>query len=422
MSTSTQEKTGPSATVDLVGLKRFLDERKLGDTSALRSENISFGHSNEVHLVHFDGNSWALRRPPRGPLLPTAHDMMREYRVVKALQESAVPVPRVYASCDDPSYIGAPFYLMEYMRGDVVRADNKHFAQTPDLRRQVSEQMVDVLVALQEVDWRAAGLEGFGRPDGYLERQLKRWTDQLERTIPHTRPLPVMEKVKEWLRARIPESPAPTIVHGDYKLDNVMFDPKSARAIAVLDWEMSTIGDPLADFGWMLTYWPDPTDRASGGVIASMQAAEGWLTRREMIDRYERRTGRAMSDFPFYQAFALFKLAIIMEGSYARFVLGQTDDPLFVLSKERVPALADAAWSVCNSASSTLASSAKDRSHPAARFGILVDVEHEFLPAPDGLQAHRTIAVRPTRRLRVIRKRPAAVWVEPSRQPPHRAI
>jgi aminoglycoside phosphotransferase (APT) family kinase protein len=207
-----------------------------------------------------------------------------------------------------------------------------------------------VLVAMQEVDWRAAGLEGFGRPDGYLERQLKRWTDQLERTIPHTRPLPVMENVKQWLRARIPASPAPTIVHGDYKLDNVMFDPQSARAIAVLDWEMSTIGDPLADFGWMLTYWPDPTDRATGGVIASMEAAEGWLTRREMIDRYERRTGRAMRDFPFYQAFALFKLAIIMEGSYARFVLGQADDPVFAASKQRVPLLADAAWAVCNAA------------------------------------------------------------------------
>jgi aminoglycoside phosphotransferase (APT) family kinase protein len=258
----------------------------------------------------------------------------------------------VYAACDDPSYLGAPFYLMEYMRGEVVRADNRHFVQTPELRRRVSEQMVDVLVALQEVDWRAVGLEGFGRPDGYLERQLKRWSDQLERTTPHTRPLPVMENVKDWLRARIPDSPAPTIVHGDYKLDNVMFDPNSARAIAVLDWEMSTIGDPLADFGWMLTYWPDPTDRASGGVIASMAAAEGWLTRREMIDRYERRTGRAMRDFPFYQAFALFKLAIIMEGSYARFVRGQADDPLFAGMKQLVPALADAAWSVCGAASS----------------------------------------------------------------------
>jgi aminoglycoside phosphotransferase (APT) family kinase protein len=350
MSDSTQEKTGPSATVDLPGLKRFLDERKLGDTAGLRSENISFGHSNEVHLIHFAGHSWALRRPPRGPLLPTAHDMMREYRVLKALQDTPVPVPRVYASCDDPSYIGAPFYLMEYVRGEVVRADGNNFVKTPELRRKVSEQMVEVLAALQKVDWRSAGLEGFGRSEGYLERQLKRWSDQLERTIPHTRPLPVMEQVKEWLRAHLPQSPPPTIVHGDYKLDNLMFDPATARAIALLDWEMSTIGDPLADFGWMLTYWPDPTDKASGNVIASMTAAEGWLTRREMIALYEKLTGRTMREFPFYQAFALFKLAIIMEGSYARFVLGQADDPLFITMKDRVPALADAAWSVCTSA------------------------------------------------------------------------
>ena len=348
MSDLTQEKTGPSATVDLSGLKRFLDERKLGDTANLRSENISFGHSNEVHLIHFDRYSWALRRPPRGPLLPTAHDMMREYRVLKALQDTPVPVPRMYASCDDPSYIGAPFYLMEYMRGEVVRADNNNFVKTVELRRSVSRQMVEVLAALQNVDWRAAGLEGFGRSEGYLERQLKRWTDQLERTIPHTRPLPVMEQVKEWLRAHLPESPAPTIVHGDYKLDNLMFDPKTARAIAVLDWEMSTIGDPLADFGWMLSYWPDPDDKA-GNVMTSMNASDGWLTRREMIDLYENRTGRVMREFPFYQAFALFKLAIIMEGSYSRFVRGQADDPLFAGMKERVPALADAAWSVCKS-------------------------------------------------------------------------
>jgi aminoglycoside phosphotransferase (APT) family kinase protein len=348
MSDLTQEKTGPSATVDLSGLKRFLDERKLGDTANLRSENISFGHSNEVHLIHFDRHSWALRRPPRGPLLPTAHDMMREYRVLSALQNTPVPVPRVYASCDDPSYIGAPFYLMEYMRGEVVRADNNNFVKTAELRRSVSRQMVEVLAALQNVDWRAAGLEGFGRSEGYLERQLKRWSDQLERTIPHTRPLPVMEQVKEWLRAHLPESPAPTIVHGDYKLDNLMFEPKTARAIAVLDWEMSTIGDPLADFGWMLSYWPDPDDKA-GNVMTTMNADEGWLTRREMIDLYEERTGRVMREFPFYQAFALFKLAIIMEGSYSRFVRGQADDPLFAGMKERVPALANAAWSVCKS-------------------------------------------------------------------------
>jgi aminoglycoside phosphotransferase (APT) family kinase protein len=350
MTNQAEQKTGPSATVDLAGLKRFLDQRKLGDTSGLRSENISFGHSNEVHLVHFDGKSWALRRPPRGPLLPTAHDVIREYRVLSALQDTPVPVPRVYAACEDPSYIGAPFYLMEYMRGDVIRADGKNFASSPAIRRVVSERMVDLLATLQEVDWRAVGLEGFGRPDGYLARQLSRWSDQLERTLPYTRPLPVMEKVKEWLRAHLPESPAPTIVHGDFKLDNVMWDPASQKVSAVFDWEMSTIGDPLADFGWMLSYWPDPSDQSSGGPISSMTADEGWLTRREMIERYEKRTGRAMRDFAFYQAFAKFKLAIIMEGSYSRFLRGQTDDPLFASLDERVPALADEAWAVCESA------------------------------------------------------------------------
>jgi aminoglycoside phosphotransferase (APT) family kinase protein len=354
MSAPTHEKTGPSATVNVEGLKRFFNERQLGDTAGLRTENISFGHSNEVHLVHFEDKAWALRRPPRGPLLPTAHDVMREYRVIKALQDTPVPVPRVYAACEDASYIGAPFYLMEYMQGQVIRADGKSFATTPELCRRVSEQIVDVLVALQEVDWRTVGLEGFGRPDGYLERQLRRWVDQLERTLPHTRPLPVMEQVRDWLTVRIPESPAPTIVHGDYKLDNVMFNPAPPPAIiAVFDWEMSTIGDPLADLGWMLTYWPDSEDSAQQrGAITSMGSEPGYLTRREIIERYESSTGRAMKNFAFYQAFALFKLAIIMEGSYARYLRGQTDDPLFAALDQRVPALADGAWAVCASARS----------------------------------------------------------------------
>lgn len=351
MSTVTSEKTGPNATVDIAGLRNFIRDNKLGDAEDLRSENISFGHSNEVHLIHFERKSWALRRPPRGPLLPTAHDMMREYRVLKALQDTPVPVPRVYAACDDPKYIGAPFYLMEYVRGDVIRADSNSFANTPARRRAVSEGMVDLLVALQKVDWRAVGLEGFGRPDGYLPRQLKRWVDQLERTVPHTRPLPVMNQVRVWLEARIPESPAATIVHGDFKLDNVMWNGGEApKVIAVFDWEMSTIGDPLADLGWMLSYWSDPSDDPSRkGMGTSMKVEPGYLTRREMLDRYEAKTGRKMTNFPFYQAFAMFKLAIIMEGSYARFLLGQTDDPLFALTKERTPAMADAAWAVCQS-------------------------------------------------------------------------
>jgi len=355
MSTASHEKTGPNATVDLAGLRRFIADRKLADPAELRSENISFGHSNEVHLVHFDGRSWALRRPPRGPLLPTAHDMMREYRVLNALQNTPVPVPRVFAACEDPGYIGAPFYLMEYMQGDVIRAATTDtFANSPERRRAVSEAMIDLLVALQAVDWKAVGLEGFGRPDGYLPRQLKRWTDQLDRAAKITskvRELPVMAKVRDWLEKRIPDSPPATIVHGDFKLDNVMFDSSApgAKVIAVFDWEMSTIGDPLADLGWLLSYWLETSDSAGRKVVTTSVTTEpGFLTRREMLDRYESKTGRKMTDFAFYEAFALFKLAIIMEGSYSRFVNGQTDDPLFVAMKERVPALADAAWAVCN--------------------------------------------------------------------------
>jgi aminoglycoside phosphotransferase (APT) family kinase protein len=352
------EKTGPSATIDADGLKRFIREKHLGDASGLQTENISFGHSNEVHLVHFDGRWWVLRRPPRGPLLPTAHDVLREYRVLKALQETPVPVPRVYASCDDNGYIGAPFFLMEYMRGKVIRSGlipsaEQSFADTPAKRRAVSEGVVDLLIALQSVDWRAAGLEGFGRPDGYIERQLRRWIDQLERTLPLTRPLSVMAKIQQWLKAHIPQPQPSTIVHGDFKLDNVMWDIGGAtpRVIALFDWEMSTIGDPLADLGWMVTYWADPSDgEMRRSVVSSMESAPGYYRRHEMVELYERKSGRAMRDFAFYEIFSLFKLAIILEGSYSRYLSGQADDPMFATYDARVPGIADIAWMLCNNA------------------------------------------------------------------------
>jgi aminoglycoside phosphotransferase (APT) family kinase protein len=354
MSADPSSQTGPAATIELDGLRRFIRERRLGDAADLRTENISFGHSNEVHLVRFDGNAWALRRPPRGPLLPTAHDVMREYRVLEALQDSAVPVPRVYAGCDGPDYIGAPFYLMEHLQGRVIRSPNvpsseASFATTVAQRHAVSEGMIDLLTALQAVDWRKAGLEKFGRPDGYIERQLKRWTDQLARTLPLTRPLPVMEKVGEWLNANQPEPNPATIVHGDFKLDNVMWDTADRPCpLALLDWEMSTLGDPLADLGWMLTYWTEPSDSmARRGVVSSMDPAPGYLSRPEMVELYEQKSGRAMRRVGFYESFALFKLAIILEGSYARHLSGQADDPIFATYDVRVPAIAEAAWELC---------------------------------------------------------------------------
>jgi aminoglycoside phosphotransferase (APT) family kinase protein len=359
MADPSHEKTGPSATINVEGLRRFIRDRKLGDAGGLRTENISFGHSNEVHLVHFDGKSWALRRPPRGPLLPTAHDVLREYRVIKALQETPVTVPRVYASCEDATYIGAPFFLMEYMRGRVIRSRlipsaERSFADTPEKRRAVSEKIVDLLVALQSVNWRAVGLEGFGRPDGYIERQLSRWIGQLERTLPLTRPLPVMMKIRRWLEAHIPQAQPATIAHGDFKLDNVMWETtrREPKAIALFDWEMSTIGDPLADLGWMVTYWSDPDDSETRrSFVSSMDVAPGYYRRREMVELYERKSGRAMRDFAFYEIFSLFKLAIILEGSYSRYLTGQADDPMFATYDVRVPGIADVAWFLCGQAS-----------------------------------------------------------------------
>ena len=355
MSENILEKTGPSATIDAEGLKRFVRSRKLGDPAELRTENISFGHSNEVHLVRFEDKVWALRRPPRGPLLPTAHDVLREYRVLAALQSTPVPVPRVYASCDDLSFIGAPFYLMQYMSGKVIRpglvpSDEASFADTPARRRAVSEAMIDLLIVLQSVDWRKAGLEGFGRPDGYIGRQLRRWTDQLVRTTQLTRPLPVMEKIRDWLLAHIPQTQATTIVHGDFKLDNVMWEVEGdgARVTALFDWEMSTIGDPLADLGWMLTYWSDPSDtELRRSVVSSMEWEGGYYRREEMSWRYEQKSARPMTDFGFYQVLSLYKLAIILEGSYSRFLTGQADDPLFATYDQRVPNIAEVAWSLC---------------------------------------------------------------------------
>jgi aminoglycoside phosphotransferase (APT) family kinase protein len=298
-----------------------------------------------------------LRRPPRGPLLPTAHDVMREYRVLAALQETPVPVPRVYASCDDPGYIGAPFYLMEYVRGKVIRpnlvpSSEPSFADTAQKRRAVSEEMIDLIITLQAVDWRKVGLEGFGRSEGYLERQLRRWSDQLARTTPLTRPLPVMERIREWLVTHMPPAQPATIVHGDFKLDNVMWEVSDhPRVLALFDWEMSTIGDPLADLGWMLTYWSDPSDgETRRAVVSSMEWEPGFYRRAEMAEFYEQKSGRALRSFPFYEIFSLFKLAIILEGSYSRYLSGQADDPLFATYDQRVPDIADVAWRLCENA------------------------------------------------------------------------
>jgi aminoglycoside phosphotransferase (APT) family kinase protein len=202
------------------------------------------------------------------------------------------------------------------------------------------------LVELHAVDPAACGLESFGKPTGYLERQLRRWTGQMQLTLPLTRPLPDLERIGEWLQEKLPETAQTTIVHGDYKLDNVIFAPSApARLLAILDWEMSTLGDPLADVGYMLVFWREPADDADDlfGRLARVTELPGFRSRAELLERYESRSGRTVTNLSWYQVLAIWKLAILLEGSYARHLAGLTDDPFFAEMEHGVPRLAERA-------------------------------------------------------------------------------
>jgi aminoglycoside phosphotransferase (APT) family kinase protein len=340
--------------VDPLALDRFL-RAHLPDAKGAGSIEIErhlAGHSNETFIIRLEGQEWILRRPPRGAFLPTAHDVAREYRVLSALSGTGVPAPRPLLLCEDPSVIGAPFYLMERVEGVVIR-DTLPEAFVGDVasRRAIGDELVDALVELHAVDWRAVGLEGFGKASGYLERQVKRWKGQLALTEPLTRPLPDLHRVGAWLEDHLPPSGGLTIVHGDYKLDNVAFRPEPpARLVAIFDWEMATLGDPLADVGWMLSFWrtaedpsrPIPDEQTVTGL-------PGFQPRDELLARYQSRSGRQVGDLVLYMALATWKLAILLEGSYARHLAGLTDDPFFARLDEAVPALASMALSLARS-------------------------------------------------------------------------
>jgi aminoglycoside phosphotransferase (APT) family kinase protein len=267
-----------------------------------------------------------IRRPPRGPLPPSAHDVLREARVLRATAGQA-RVPEVVATCDDESVIGAPFYVMQKIEGHVVTGSIPPELDNPDDKRRMGEELVDALVEIHAVDWQACGLEGFGKPTGYLERQLRRFNGLWEHN--KTREIEAVERVGAWLRDHLPESGPATIVHGDYRLGNTMMAPDSpARLIAIFDWEMATIGDPLADLGYLCTLWVDRDDPSLGMFeLSAVTRQEGFPRRAELIERYEERSGRSMTDIRWYQTLALWKSIVFMEGNYKRAISGTTDDP-----------------------------------------------------------------------------------------------
>jgi aminoglycoside phosphotransferase (APT) family kinase protein len=330
-------------------LEAFLDAHGIGE-GRLEAERIGEGHSNITFLVRRGDARVVLRRPPRPPLPPSAHDVLREARLLKALEGTPVRVPTVIAVGDDESVLGVPFYVMEEVHGSVLASAIPPALDTAEERRRTAEELVDALVELHEVDWRACGLEGYGKPTGYLERQVRRFSGLWEHN--KTRELPVVEELGEWLGANMPESPESTIVHGDYRLGNVMMaDAAPAELVAIFDWELSTIGDPLADVGYVTVTWVEPDD-PEDTMFANLNAvtrAGGFLTREEIIARYEERSGRSMSALNWYQALALWKAAVFMEGNLKRFQAGNSDDEYLGLFDRGVPMLADKAREIAHS-------------------------------------------------------------------------
>ena len=333
-------------------VSRYFAEHVPGGDTELRFEFLSGGRSNLTYLVRGGGRTWVLRRPPLGHVLPTAHDMAREYKVLRGVTQAGFPAPTPIALCEDPTVNDYPFYVMDYREGVIVAESlPEGFATRPEERRAMSIALVDTLAKLHAIDYNAVGLSDFGRPEGYLERQVRRWSQQWERS--ETRPLPEINEVIRRLKNSIPPHSDATIVHGDYRFGNLILDPTNpGRVVAVLDWEMSTLGDPLTDLGYTLLGWTEPNDPPeviAGGSTITQQ--EGFLTRAEVIQEYGQRSGRSVEFVDFYLVLAAYKLAVIVEGIWARHLKGQTVGEGFEGYGERVEHLARRALAMADASS-----------------------------------------------------------------------
>jgi aminoglycoside phosphotransferase (APT) family kinase protein len=319
--------------LDRAALTKYLED-KIEGGSSLAIEQFPGGHSNLTYLLRTPAREYVLRRGPLGPVAPKAHDMAREYMVLKAVHPFFDAAPEVFHLCEDTSIIGAVFFIMERRHGIVVRDRiPPELAAIPDYPARVSRGFVDCLVELHAVDIEEHGLVSLGKPAGFLERQVRGWFERWNRA--KTEEIALMERLIQWLTNHLPVSGDPTLVHNDFKLDNLMLDAEDPRRIeAVLDWEMATVGDPLVDLGLILCYWSQPSD--PGGTKASLTSDPGWFTRDELIGRYAELTGRDLSLINYYEVFALFKLAVVLQQIYVRFHRGQTQDERFRHFDKRV--------------------------------------------------------------------------------------
>jgi aminoglycoside phosphotransferase (APT) family kinase protein len=321
-------------------LTKWLDSEHPGlRAGPVTGELITGGKSNLTYRITDGASVWALRRPPLAHVLPSAHDMAREFRVISALGGTDVPVPHAIALGRDPEVLGAPFYLMSFVDGIVFDQADRLAALTPKLAKTACEELVDTLLELHSIDPASVGLADFGRPDGYLARQVKRWHAQWQSS--ETTPRPELDQLVERLTAAMPAQGPPAIVHGDYRLTNVIYRKDVTGLAAVVDWEMATLGDPLADVGLLAVY--HRLAAVSDGVMPAMSPANGFLSADQMAARYAEKAGRDLSQLDWYIAFGYYKLAVISEGIHYRYLQGKTVGEGFSQMGDRVPQLLDAA-------------------------------------------------------------------------------
>jgi aminoglycoside phosphotransferase (APT) family kinase protein len=330
--------------LDASKLESYLKQAIPGLEGALEISQFPRGFSNLTYMVKVGGTELVLRRPPFGNRVKSAHDMGREYRILSKLYAIYPPAPRAYAYCEDESVLGAPFYVMERREGVVLRQRTPQGLElAPATVRRLCEVFVDNLVTLHGLDYRSCGLGDLGKPEGYVERQIRGWIGRYEKA--RTEEVPAMNETAGWLLRHMPDESGASLIHNDYKFDNVVLDPNDlTRIVAVLDWEMSTVGDPLMDLGTTLAYWINDDDPPSlQAFVVGPTREKGGLTRRELLDRYEAQSGRKVENPLYYFVFGVYKLAVVLQQIYKRYHDGATKDERFANFNFVVQMLAEGA-------------------------------------------------------------------------------
>ena len=337
----------PDERFDVAKVAAYLRGKLPGSENELTVRQFGGGAANLTYLLDYGSHEYVLRRPPLGPVAKSAHDMAREYKVLSVLHQVLPTAPRAFLYCEDADLIGADFFVMERREGVVVRRTMPpQFADRPDAPCRISEALVDALAAFHAVDYAALGLSDLGRPEGFIERQVEGWYKRWQAA--KAEEVPEMDSAYDWLKANLPPSPEFSLVHNDYKLDNVMLDSADpGRLVAIFDWDMCTLGDPMSDLGALLCYWTEPTDPPYLQQMTRMPPSDsGFLIRRELVERYAEKSGRSIHNINYYHTLGLFRLAVILAQIYIRFGRGQTQDQRFAPFGPMIPLMAKAAVDV----------------------------------------------------------------------------